>query len=180
MKPLCCDFETTGLPSREPVYPVQLAWILDDDTGRTRESACYLVRPDGWTIPDRVVEIHGITTELALEWGRPLVEVLDLFLSACSRADLLVAHNVAFDWEILLKSCALMGRPLPELPQFCTMRESRYLVPPQPGRSDRHGPNLTRAYAWATGGLALDGAHSADVDVAACRAVYYGILKARG
>ena len=71
---LAYDTETTGLPlwndpSDDPRQPhiVQLAAALVDiDTRRTIASMDVIVKPDGWTIPDDTVAVHGITTEHAL------------------------------------------------------------------------------------------------------------------
>ena len=68
------DTETSGLPlfkepSEDPRQPhiVQLAACLVDlDTGQTVSSMDVIVRPNGWTIPDNVAAIHGITTERAM------------------------------------------------------------------------------------------------------------------
>ncbi len=70
------DTETTGVPAnyRAPAsdsnnWPrlVQIGWLLTDETAMQIESAEYLIKPDGFTIPQDAAKIHGITTELALK-----------------------------------------------------------------------------------------------------------------
>lgn len=71
---LIYDTETTGLPlfkepSEDPRQPhlVELCGLLYDEASREIVDSYHtLIRPDGWTIPDEVAEIHGITTERAL------------------------------------------------------------------------------------------------------------------
>ena len=82
------DTETTGLPlfrepSEHPGQPhlVQLAAALVDlDTRETVASLDVVVRPDGWTIPDDVAAVHGITTDYAAAVGVPESLALSLFL----------------------------------------------------------------------------------------------------
>lgn len=80
MKPLFFyDTETTGLPdfkapSEAPQQPhiIQLAAILvNPETRKTISSMDVIIRPNGWTIPDDIAKIHGITTEHAMDVGIP-------------------------------------------------------------------------------------------------------------
>ena len=98
------DTETTGIPDRSAKwdvdfneYPriVQIAWMI----GEHAES--HIIRPDGWEIPDDTVEIHGITTEYAMEHGEPFVFVMDRFIAFASKAGLLCGHNIHFDTGIV-------------------------------------------------------------------------------
>ena len=98
------DTETTGIPDRAAKwdvdfadYPhiVQIAWMH----GEKMES--HIIRPDGWTIPDDVVAVHGITTEFALANGEPFAAVVDQFIQDAHDAGLLCAHNIHFDTSII-------------------------------------------------------------------------------
>ncbi len=59
------------------------------------------MKPDGWVIPDDAIKIHGITNSKAFNSGIPIVRVLDKFMLAVKQADLLVAHNIDFDWKVV-------------------------------------------------------------------------------
>lgn len=68
-------------------------------------------------------------------------------------------------------------------PAFCTQGKSTKIInlPPTEkmlaaGRKHAKSPNLAEAYEFFTG-KKLEGAHNAAVDLAACKAVYYGIKK---
>jgi DNA polymerase-3 subunit alpha len=107
---LIFDTETTGLPKQwnAPItntenWPrcIQIAWQLHDDMGRCLEHQDYLIRPDGFNIPYDAEKIHGISTELASEQGVPLLEVLELFNTALSKAEFVVGQNVGFDLNIM-------------------------------------------------------------------------------
>jgi DNA polymerase-3 subunit alpha len=98
------DCETTGIPGKgakwdidfmQFPYVVQLAWIID---GKERS---YIVEPEGWEIPDEVVAIHGITTEIALAEGIPFSELIDEFTEDAARSGFIVAHNIHFDTSLI-------------------------------------------------------------------------------
>lgn len=98
------DTETTGVPDRKAKwnedfndYPhvVQLAWKI----GEKAES--HIIRPDGWEIPAETVEVHGITTEYAMEHGESFVFVIDRFIAFAEKAGLLCGHNIHFDTSII-------------------------------------------------------------------------------
>jgi len=107
---LIFDTETTGLPKRwdAPLtdsdnWPrcIQIAWQLHDDMGRVVEHQDYLVQPEGFNIPYDAEKVHGISTELALEQGVSLQEVLEKFNIALSRSNFVVGQNVGFDVNIM-------------------------------------------------------------------------------
>ena len=98
------DSETTGIPERSwnwdtdfEQYPhvVQIAWLH----GCKVET--HIIRPDGWEIPQETVDVHGITTEYALEHGEPFASVVDMFIQDCHDAGLICGHNVHFDTSII-------------------------------------------------------------------------------
>lgn len=98
------DSETTGILERSwnwdtdfDKYPhvVQLAWMH----GCKVET--HIIRPDGWEIPQETVDVHGITTEYALEHGEPFASVVDMFIQDCHDAGLICGHNIYFDTSII-------------------------------------------------------------------------------
>jgi len=96
------DTETTGLPpGNDKVHMCQLAWVLQSDTAQNLAHGNFLIQPDGWTIPDEVAKIHGITTARANTEGVPVGEVLSVFAATCYFPVRLVAHNIQFDTAIL-------------------------------------------------------------------------------
>ena len=98
------DTETTGIPDRSAKwdadfmdYPhvVQMAWLH----GCKVET--HIIRPDGWEIPQETVDVHGITTEYALEHGESFASVVDMFIQDCHDAGLICGHNIHFDTSII-------------------------------------------------------------------------------
>ncbi|MBT5247158.1 MAG: DNA polymerase III subunit alpha [Flavobacteriaceae bacterium] len=107
---LIFDTETTGLPKnwKAPItdvdnWPrcVQIAWQLLDDMGELIEDQNYLIRPDNFEIPYESQKIHGISTELALEDGEPLDEVLEKFNLSLEKASFVIGHNIDFDANVI-------------------------------------------------------------------------------
>jgi DNA polymerase III subunit epsilon len=104
------DTETTGLPIswKAPVndlnnWPrlVQLAYLFYDRNGKILSSGDFIIRPDGYIIPAEASQIHGISTEKAMEEGKALLPVLQEFQSLIDESEYLVAHNISFDEKIV-------------------------------------------------------------------------------
>lgn len=199
------DTETTGLPdfkapseSAHQPHIVQLAALLVDlDTRQTIQSMDVIVRPNGWTIPDEVAAVHGITTEHAKAVGIPERLAVEMFMELWNNRNR-VAHNEQFDARIL--RIALMrhqgnichspsGKSVPDIWKEgraeCTARMATPIcqIPPtakmvKAGFSKFKTPNLSEAYRHFTGGE-LQNAHSAIADVLACRDVYFAIKGAK-
>jgi DNA polymerase-3 subunit alpha len=107
---LIFDTETTGLPHNKtaPItdldnWPrlVQIAWQLHDNTGRLLSQHNYIIKPDGFDIPFKSEQIHGISTKRALEEGHDLNKVLSIFNKDLTNTQLLVGHNIEFDINII-------------------------------------------------------------------------------
>lgn len=188
------DTETTGLPlfnqpSEHPDQPhiVQLAAALVDlDTRETVASLDIVVRPDGWTIPDEVAAVHGITTEHAAAVGVPESLALSLFLELWGRRTR-IAHNEQFDARIIRIAQHRAGELEPELDAWkagiarCTARLATPIVKCPPtakmiaaGRKHYKTANLGEAVQFFTG-KPLENAHSAMADVKGCMDVYFAI-----
>ena len=197
MKPiLFYDTETSGLPlwnepSEDPRQPhiVQLAAILvDPETRQVLSTLDVIVRPNGWTIPDEVAGIHGITTEKAAALGVPESLALKMLLAMHEQCELRVAHNEPFDMRMLriairrhLDDSAAMADAWKAAAGACTQRLSTPIlqIPATDrmraaGRFHYKSANLSEAHRHFFG-VDFDGAHSALADVQACMRVYFAI-----
>lgn len=193
---LVFDTETTGLPLwnlpsedlSQPRITQIAAELHDEDTGTTLAFMDLIIKPEGWTIPEELEALTGITNEKAERFGVPIGLALGLFLEMWRKSTLRVAHNEPFDMRMirieLIRSDAY-GEALADEwkagPAFCTQKNSTKIInlPPSEkmaaaGRRMPKSPNLGEAYKHFTGND-LVGAHNAATDLAACRAVYYGI-----
>lgn len=199
---LTYDTETTGIPiwstpSEDPSQPritSIAAELCEEATGRTLGALNVLIKPDGWTVPEEVTALTGITTALCEEHGVPIAQALSLFIELWTRADMRVGHNESFDMRMirieLIRHPQFSGQMVGDVlfadywktaSAFCTQGKSTKLInlPPSEkmvaaGRNTPKSPNLGEAYRFFTGADLVD-AHSAQADMLACKAVYYGI-----
>lgn len=107
---LIFDTETTGIPHNKtaPItdlenWPrlVQIAWQLHDNKGKLLSQHSYLIRPEGFDIPFKAEQVHGISTKRAMDEGHPLHNVLDTFQKDLAKTQVLVGHNIEFDINII-------------------------------------------------------------------------------
>lgn len=180
------DTETTGLPQayQAPAWQVenwprmiQLAWVTTDASGQELDAQEFIVKPDGFRVPWRSAWVHHITTRRALRDGIPLDQVLDAFVAAVEQADVLIAHNMAFDEKIVGAELIRQGRPdcVALKPRRCTMKWSRHecgLIGPNgykyPSLQELHKHLFRRRFRDA---------HHALTDVRACARCYFELQR---
>lgn len=184
------DTETTGLPKnyQAPLddflnWPriVQIAWSLYDEVGNHWESYSYIIKPNGFIIPDEVAKIHRISQERALKDGVDLKIALEHFLRDAESAAYLVAHNIDFDEKIIgaeLLREKLGANPFTGSNRICTMKSSVDFCKINNNRGSYKWPNLTELYQILFSD-AFPEAHDALVDVKACAKCFFE-LKRRG
>lgn len=175
------DTETTGL-SRNGDHVVQLAWVLSDSDGRVLDEQCHVIRPDGYSIPPSAARIHGITTLIAEECGKPIKYVLKRFNEAVALATVTVAHNISFDLGILQNDYGNSGIAFPfhGKTQVCTMKLSTTWcrLPKLNGSPGFKYPKLEELH-YRLFGKAFDNAHDALADSKACMRCYFELVNLR-
>ena len=116
------DVETTGRPPNmnAPLndfrnWPriVQIAWVKYDQNKNEIERKVYVIKPQGFSIPDDVVKIHGITTEYAMEVGVDISSVIKELIENVKTSEVLISHNAEFDIKII--SSELLRVPSPAM-----------------------------------------------------------------
>ncbi len=186
---LIFDTETTGLPNNynAPLtdfdnWPrmVQLAWQIHDEQGRFVENHNYIIKPEGFEIPIAVRKVHHITTKYATEHGRPLNEVLDIFLRSASKAERLVGHNIDFDLCIL--GCEFLRKkgenPLPNWRKVdtCTEKTAEFCQLPGGKNGKFKFPKLGEIHQILFGEAFVD-AHNAAADVEATARLFLELVR---
>lgn len=193
---LAFDTETTGLPewrlpsddARQP-HVIQFAGILLDDDDNEVDYLSTLVKPRrDATMQPEAFKAHGISLQHAYDNGIEATALLDWFMDAIGKVDLVIGHNVSFDVRIM---CILSARwtgakwDCPH-PQYCTLKRSQLLVDLPPtdkmiaaGRTTPKPPKLSEAYEHFFG-EELQGAHDALVDVRASVRIYQHLVKNLG
>ena len=190
------DTETTafwlfGKPAVHPEQPMlaQIAWVLDDDAGRTVSACSAILMQDKWAsladpskyrprvrMTDEVVKCHGITDKMVDDYGQPPDLVLNHFQRDLARASEVVGHNVSFDIGVINNTLSTQHLPPVVWPSsFCTKEKSTKIVGILGARGGFKWPNLSEAYHYFTQ-KKLSGAHDALIDVYGCRTVYRGIM----
>ena len=139
MKFLVFDTETTGLPKSKHASPeetylfpyvVQLSWLVFD-SGINKVTALKdkIIRlPNNIRIPQKTIDIHGITNERMLEEGEPIDAVLDSFMRDVSSCTYLIGHNLSFDKTMIEVECVRnKHKRLSDYRKisFCTMKQSK-------------------------------------------------------
>ena len=181
------DTETTGFT--RPNMPVS-----HESQPHLTQIAAQLVRPDNSTfmefslivnagvpIPKQASDVHGITNEIAEEYGVSQSTAVDFFLKLYGHADLVVAHNINFDKQVMETAIARRTGGTMRLTKdlYCTMRNATDIVKAPPtakmvaaGRTHWKSPNLGECIKHFFD-EELEDAHDAMVDVQACRRVYF-------
>lgn len=151
MKALFFDTETIGLPERRKgwnkYYPItqlhhydncrliEIGWACDytitvppQPDQFTFMYKSFLVKPEGFvTETGGGFKYHKISTTEALKNGYTLKECLKMFMNRVKEVDVIVAHNVLFDWYVIateLLRCNLLEdlEVWKKVKTFCTMQ----------------------------------------------------------
>ncbi|MFN5182787.1 MAG: DNA polymerase III subunit alpha [Bacteroidota bacterium] len=186
---LIFDTETTGLPRdyNAPItdldnWPrcVQIAWQLHDETGKLISHNNLIIKPEGFTIPFKAVEVHGISTERALEEGIHLTEAFTSFIEALDQCDFVCGHNIEFDINIV--SCefirigienkfqgkSVLDTKSDETTEFCAIPGGKGGKFKWPTLSELHHKLFSEAF---------EEAHNAAFDVAATARCFFEVIR---
>jgi DNA polymerase III epsilon subunit-like protein len=210
MKYIVFDTETTGLPERKSYdvyYPytqlekyefsrlVSIAWAVYDG-GEKIISRYFIIKPEGFIINNssKATEIHGITKEIAEEQG---VDIHTVFLALLDDIDVenletLVAHNLEFDWHILMSEISrstgnkddeeagvagVLLKMITSFKKHCTMKMGTSVVkiPHRYSRSGWKYPSMQELHEHLFGAR-FTNAHNAEADMLACNACYQRLV----
>lgn len=161
------DTETTGLVenhstrlSLQPEVIEVSCQVVDLDTGDRGASLDLLIRPTRLPLPEKIVQITGITDEDLT--GAPTFAACsnDVF-SFVERQSLIVAHNLSYDMELLDLEADRLGQKIAWPPGICTVEQTIHLRGYRLTLADLYGLLFEEKFA---------GAHRARADVEAlCR-----------
>lgn len=182
------DTETTGLPKNYKApstdvdnWPrlVQLSWILKAGKDRELSRGDFVIRPDGFVIPEEASNVHGITTERALKEGVGAKEAVYYFLGAARVADVLVGHNVDFDMHVVGAELVRAWKKdyLGGMKVLDTMKASvDHCAIEVPGRSSYKWPKLMELHKKLFG-TEFEDAHNSMADIAATEKCFWELRK---
>ena len=144
MKVLVFDTETTGLPKKSKdgkspsiyettMWPhiIQLSYILyDTEKHKMLINHDNVIKlNDNVEISEKSIEMHGITRERSQREGMDIWNAVELFNICMAGADMVIAHNLSFDRQMILVECIRLGKHGPfkfKNPEqyFCTMKNT--------------------------------------------------------
>lgn len=146
------DVETTGFsPISEEVTEIAVV-LLDGLTGEEMGSFDTLIDIEG-KIPNKIVELTGITNEMTSKYGMPK-DMVATYLQEMLKDTIVVAHNVQFDFQFIKEHFGIVPKYY-----YDTLAISRSLYPSE--KTHKLGVICERA------GISLEGAHRAVNDTRA-------------
>lgn len=189
------DTETTGLPKERWLSALQkpnnwpdivsVAWSVYNNQGQPEHEEYHIIQPESWEIPEESTKIHGITKDIALARGELLSETLLTLAEHLKAADLVVAHNLEFDRNVLFNAYKwrMDTEPTQFWPtsEFCSMTaaEPELKIPfstlKLPYKSSRKykSPKLDELYLATFNSLPQKAAHNSQRDVQVLAEIYW-------
>lgn len=193
------DLETSGLPQFDDYGKfgdpkilenydcariVQFTWIISTYEKKLVSKQNLIIKPDNFIIPKVAADIHGITTEMAIEKGVSIHIAIKKFRKALKKYNVskIIAYNIDFDSKVLLSELYRYNN-YPELIDeiintrlVCAMRMAHYYI-------DRYSkwPKLGELYKKLFR-KEMKNAHDALFDVKALIKCYFRLkeMKAKG
>uniref|UniRef100_A0A6C0IH13 Exonuclease domain-containing protein n=1 Tax=viral metagenome TaxID=1070528 RepID=A0A6C0IH13_9ZZZZ len=106
------DTETTGLPKIKMItektlhlwpHIVQFSYVIyNNETNNILKTVDHIVKvPENIVISEENSNIHGITDTISKTSGQDIAMVLSEFMQDYNNADIIVAHNMEFDFNII-------------------------------------------------------------------------------
>jgi DNA polymerase III epsilon subunit-like protein len=180
------DVETTGLPNDYRLtsdnfehWPriVQISWMLTDDNYNLLKKEDFIIKPNGFVIPEIATQIHHITNEDAFQKGIKLETALSIFIRDVFAATHIIGHNVSFDMNVVRAELYRMhvkdifnGKQT-----VCTMKASANFCK-IPGKTGYKYPTLQELHMKLFGNKFED-AHNAYNDVVATQRCFVELIK---
>jgi DNA polymerase III epsilon subunit-like protein len=193
---LIIDTETTGLPITEGFNKyyhytddakydgarlVQISWqILDADLAEVAFRN-YIIKRDGFDIKNST--FHKITNKISDDRGVPIGAALEALEKDLEICDTVVAHNIVFDYHVILNHCHRYGyhrleKRLLDKQLYCTATKSKKLLKIAMPYGGYKMPALCELYSFFFK-KELENAHDAFWDTKACSECFVQ-LKALG
>ncbi|MFT3738959.1 MAG: exonuclease domain-containing protein [Breznakibacter sp.] len=160
------DVETTGgPPDKSKITEIAIYRVHN---GKIADKFVTLINPERY-IPDYITRLTGISNEMVehaprfFEVARRVIEI--------TRDSIFVAHNVSFDFNIVKAEFDSLGYSF-DLPQLCTVKLSRSLIP---GHRSYSLGNLCNDI-----GIVLNERHRAGGDALATVELFLRLLEMNG
>lgn len=170
------DTETNGLKDQNHMISIGVI-VLDYDLKPLYKPTYKLFcRPDlsknDWNW--HAQKVHGISFEKSQQEGLDIEYELPKILNFISNCEILVAHNIAFDFGVLKSDCERFGFEMPrQMRTICTMDTSKQVWP---NRSKSLKNTFNRLYPDKNFDSVFNH-HNALDDTRACANIFYKFVK---
>jgi DNA polymerase-3 subunit epsilon len=153
---------------------------IDED-----QSISTLIRPEGWEMSEGAIAVNGITTQMALDGGINVRDVLSIYSEYITNGWIVVAHNAQFDTKVMRGELRRAGMPdlFEQTLNICTMRATIDICKIAPtgkqmatGRRGFKQPKLMEAYHHFYGEEFAE-AHTSMADARACLAIFRKLVE---
>lgn len=139
----------------------------------------FIIKPDGFTITNS--NIHGITQQIAEFTGISFETAVKNIKQDLISGDLLVAHNILFDKNVLLSEMFRHNmldecRAVENTLTFCTSKQTSHLTKIKFNRSEYKQPKLSELYTWVFNETA-SGLHDALQDTRVMVKIFFELIK---
>jgi len=182
------DTETTGLLPRnannvsdskmwESCRLVQIAWQKYDNAQNLIDKQCFIIKPDNYIIPDNAANIHGITTDYAIDNGITIIELIKILSEVIEDVDIIVAHNINFD-DLIIQSELYRYRAFDTYCQWSKIEKKCTMVMGKAAMKLKKWPKLIDLYQLCFLDIPLPDVklHSADADTMLCAEIYFNLI----
>lgn len=194
---LILDTETTGLPRNMNAphtdtdnwpHMLSVAWEVYTNEGKLHSKEAFIVAPrPGVVNSPEALAVNKITPEVQKVEGVGIERVMKRLESAFFYTDLIVAHNVVFDKNIIGAEFARIGVGMWVRKWFCTKENVGNLLqlPPTPAQREYRPeieykqPSLNELYQFLFGKPVpgREQSHGARQDAAACAECYWELKR---
>jgi|GEM_PF-6137641 len=118
MSVLCIDLDTSGLidyraelsAGHQPQIVAIACGIYEDDGTETDIVFSALIRPEGFSIPESAVKIHGIDQRRAVRYGIPLKTALSVVMNMAALAPTCISYGLeSYDAKVMRAALSHFG-----------------------------------------------------------------------
>ncbi len=137
---LFIDTEASGLPKKwnAPInriknwpFSVQVSWLIYNRQGQLIKQENHFISDNDFKITPAAQQIHGFTPEYLKTYGQPRAQVMQLLADDMNTYQpLLIGHFMELDYCVISADFFRSGveNPALNLPTFCTMLATKYLI----------------------------------------------------
>lgn len=128
---------------------VHISWILIGEDFKPIEDFDCIIKPDGWTVTDKILDRAKLEEGEIERRGENIVDVLKQFNSTVDKCQYIFAHNLKFNENVLASEYIRNTVEINMFPKerHCLMEESTYFCKLPSKRGGYKWPSLGELHA---------------------------------